>query len=94
VSTDQPPKLEPPDLPMVPFALGGMAVWALAALILLPLRATLDAHGHGRWISICVAGVLVGVPGLLLMLVHDRNRRRRRAAAVTGFDRRTRRVSR
>ena len=79
---------------MVPFALGGMAVWALLGLILLPFRSTLDAHGHGSWIAICVAGFLVGLPGLALMLVHDRNRRRRRAAAVTGFDRRRRRVPR
>jgi hypothetical protein len=80
VSTTPPPKLEPPDLPMVPFAAGGMAVWAVVGLILLPFRSTLDANGHGSWIAICVAGFLVGLPGLALMLVHDRNRRRRRAS--------------
>ena len=79
---------------MVPFAVGGMVVWALVGLILLPFRSTLDAHGHGSWIPICVAGVLIGLPGLALMVGHDRNRRRRRAAAVTGFDRRSRTVRR
>lgn len=77
-----PPKLEPPDLPMVPFALGGMAVWLVVGLILLPFHNSLNAHGHGEWIRICVAGFLLGFPGLGLMLVHDANRRRRRAAAA------------
>jgi Protein of unknown function (DUF2530) len=82
VPTTESRKLEPPDLPMVPFALGGMGVWILAGLVLLPFRNSLAAHGHGEWIRICVAGFLLGFPGLFLMLVHDANRRRRRAAAT------------
>jgi hypothetical protein len=66
-------------MPMVPFALGGMGVWLVALLVLLPLRGTLEAHGHGNWIAVCVAGFLVGLPGLAWMLVHDANRRRRRS---------------
>jgi hypothetical protein len=73
-------QLEPPDLPMVPFALAGMAVWAVVGLVLLGFRTTLEAHGHGEWLTICLAGFLVGLPGLATMAVHDRNRRRRRAA--------------
>lgn len=65
---------------MVPFVLAGMAAFGLAALIMLPLRSTLDAHGHGDWISICVAGFFLGFLGLAMMLRHDANRRRRRAA--------------
>jgi hypothetical protein len=82
VTAPQPQRqLEPPDLPMVPFALGGMAVWAILGLVLLAFRSTLDAHGHDEWLTICLAGFLVGLPGLAMMIVHDRNRRRRRAAA-------------
>lgn len=60
---------------MVPFALIGMALWAIAALVLVPFRDT-----YGDWLRICIAGVLVGIPGLAMMLIHDANRRRRRAS--------------
>jgi len=66
---------------MVPFALGGMAVWAIVGLVLLAIRPTLATHGQENWITICFTGFLLGLPGLAVMLVHDRNRRRRRAAA-------------
>jgi hypothetical protein len=74
-------QIKPLDPPMVPFVLIGMAIWALLAGVLLPLRASLDAHGHGDWIRICIAGFIVALPGLGLMIIHDRNRQRRRAAA-------------
>jgi hypothetical protein len=66
---------------MVPVALAGMAVWAVAGLLLLGLRGWLADHGHTDWLWICVAGFLSGIPGLLVMRVHDANRRRRRAAS-------------
>jgi len=59
---------------MVPFALGGMAVWLVALLATLPFR-----HGHEGWLWICVAGFLWGIPGLLTMIRHDRRRKQRRA---------------
>ena len=64
---------------MVPFVLVGMGIWGLIALVLLPFRDELAANGHGDWIRICVAGILVALPGLVLMIIHDRNRGRRRA---------------
>jgi hypothetical protein len=67
------------DLPMVPFVAGGLIVWAVLGLILLANRSAMVAQGRGGWLSICLAGFLVGLPGLALMIVHDRNRRRRRA---------------
>jgi hypothetical protein len=67
---------------MVPFAIGGMVVWAVVGLVLLPFRDTLDAHGHGDWLAICLAGFLWGFPGLAVMIRHDANRRRRRRAAA------------
>jgi hypothetical protein len=35
----------------------------------------------------CLAGVLLGIPGLLTMLRHDANRRRRRALSHPEFRR-------
>ncbi|MFG3419914.1 DUF2530 domain-containing protein [Micromonospora sp. NPDC047730] len=77
---EQPPRPEPLDPPMVPFALAGMAAWALAGLALLVFfRDWLTAHGHQDWLWICLAGFLWGFPGLAVMMRHDANRRRRRA---------------
>lgn len=64
---------------MVPFAVGGIVAWAVVGLALLPFRDQLQAHGHGSWLSICLAGFLLGFVGLAVMLRHDANRRRRRA---------------
>lgn len=64
---------------MVPFAVGGIVAWAVVGLALLPFRDQLQVHGHGSWLSICLAGFLLGFVGLAVMLRHDANRRRRRA---------------
>jgi Protein of unknown function (DUF2530) len=71
-------QIAPLDLPMVPFVLTGMAVWLVLALLCLIFKDTLDAQGRGQWLSICVAGFVVAIPGLGLMIIHDRNRARRR----------------
>jgi ABC-type nickel/cobalt efflux system permease component RcnA len=73
-------QLTPLDLPMVPFVLGGMAVWLLLALVCLIFRDTLAAQGREQWLTICLSGFLVAIPGLGLMIVHDVNRRRRLAS--------------
>src|SRR4051794_15359821 len=65
-------QIRPLDPPMVPFVAVGLAIWAILALMLLPFRDSLAANGHGNWIRICVAGFLVALPGLGLMIVHDR----------------------
>lgn len=64
------PTPAPPDLPMVPFAIAGIAAWAVAGLVLL-------ATHHVSLAQICLAGALWGIPGLLVMLRHDANRRAR-----------------
>jgi hypothetical protein len=82
-AADQPAgqrQLAPLDLPMVPFVVGGLIVWLIVAVILAALHTSLAEQGRGEWLRISIAGFLVGLPGLALMLVHDRNRRRRRAA--------------
>jgi hypothetical protein len=77
--TSPKPRIEPLDPPMVPFAVGGMAAFAVAGLVVLL------AHGPRDWWWICVAGFLLGIPGLLTMLSHDANRRRRRALTHPDF---------
>ncbi|MEV6306141.1 DUF2530 domain-containing protein [Actinoplanes sp. NPDC051861] len=64
---------------MLPFALAGVAAFAVTLLILLLAGAPQD------WIQICVAGLLWGIPGTLTMVVHDRNRKRRRALTHPEF---------
>jgi hypothetical protein len=81
MSDQPPPELEPLDPPMVPFAMGGIVLWALAGLVMLPFRRELEARGHGSWLAICLAGFLLGFVGLAVMTKHDANRRRRRAAS-------------
>ena len=75
VSGEQMPEVKPLDPPMVPFVLSGMAAWVVAGLI------CWLADAPSSWLWVCVAGFLVALPGLGLMVVHDRNRRNRRSAA-------------
>ena len=73
-ASEQPVK--PLDPPMTPLAIGGIALWAIAGVVLW------IAGAPSSWVWICVAGVIVGIPGWLTMRVHDRNRARRRATAA------------
>ena len=57
---------------MVPFAVAGLTGFAIATVIVWL------TNGPDRWLEICIAGFLVGIPGLITMIVHDRHRRRRR----------------
>jgi len=65
---------------MVPFAITGIAAWAVLGLALLPFHGWLARHGHTNWLWTCLAGFLLGFAGLAVMIVHDRHRRVRRAA--------------
>ena len=73
------PPVEPLDPPMVPFVLGGLAVFALTGVVLL------IAGGPRAWLWICLSGLLWGIVGLLWMLRHDADRRRRRALSHPEF---------
>lgn len=64
---------------MVPFAIGGMAAWGVAGIILLLSRDWLIEHDRLDWLWICLAGFLLGIPGLAVMIGHDIRRRRHRA---------------
>ena len=77
--TQPKPRVEPLDPPMVPFAVAGMAAFAIAFVIVWL------ANGPDDWLEICVAGFLVGIPGLITMIVHDRHRKRRRQVTHPAF---------
>ncbi|NYT95210.1 DUF2530 domain-containing protein [Salinispora sp. H7-4] len=72
-------RTEPLDPPMVPFALAGMAGWAIAGVVLLFFRDQLVDTGREGWLWTCLAGFLLGLPGLAVMMRYDSHRRRRRA---------------
>lgn len=73
------PRVEPLDPPMVPFAIAGLAAFVVAAIV------CLLADAPDEWLDTSVAGFLVGIPGLITMIVHDRNRKRRRALSHGEF---------
>lgn len=61
---------------MMPFAVAGTALWAIAGLALLFFRDELVASGRTSWLWTCLAGVVAGLFGILTM--HRRARRQRR----------------
>ncbi len=64
---------------MVPFALGGMAAFAVAGLVVWLAGAPVE------WRWICLSGFLWGIVGLITMMRHDAHRRRRRALSHPEF---------
>jgi Protein of unknown function (DUF2530) len=62
---------------MVPFAVAGLAVWTVVGLVLLLMRDWLVEHDRLDWLWTCLAGFLLGLPGLAVMIRHDARRRRR-----------------
>ena len=74
------PRPEPLDPPMIPFAVAGLAAFAVAGVIVLL------AGGPRDWLWICVSGFLIGIPGLITMIRHDAHRRRRRALTHPEFE--------
>ena len=77
--TQPKPRVEPLDPPMVPFAIAGLAAFVIAGVIIWL------ADGPDTWLDTCIAGFLVGIPGLITMIIHDRNRKRRRAITHAQF---------
>lgn len=63
---------------MVPFAVAGTVLWLLLGLILFALRPTLAAGGNDAWPTICFTGAGLGLIGIAIMVIHDRNRATRR----------------
>jgi len=67
---------------MVPFAVAGIVVWAVVGLVVFAFF----REGRENWLWTCLAGFLLGFPGLAVMLRHDANRRRRRAVDQSSTD--------
>jgi len=67
---------------MVPFAVGGIIIWAAVGLVVLAFF----RDGRENWLWTCLAGFVLGFPGLAVMIRHDANRRRRLAAAQSSTD--------
>ena len=75
---------EPFDVSMMPFAVGGTVLWTAAGLVLFLYKEELEARGLTMWLWTCLAGVIGGLVGIVVM--HVRDRRRRRAAHATAGD--------
>jgi hypothetical protein len=72
----EPPFAPALDLDAVRTVRVGTALWALALLVLLPFNERLADAGNTWWLWTCVAGVILGLMGV----VHTTRRRARRAA--------------
>jgi len=75
VGESHPTAIEPLDVDGVGAILYGTLAWGLALVGCLLLRDRLAADGRGWWTGVCLAGFLLGLPGLWFV-------RRRRAAYV------------
>ena len=78
MSTEEPQPnrhVEPLDVDAVRTVQFGTALWAVALVATLIARGTLDEQGRTWWIWTCVAGLVLGLLGLLVT-----TRRRRRIA--------------
>jgi hypothetical protein len=67
---------------MTLFAVGGMVVWAAVGLVVLAFF----RDGRENWLWTCLAGFLLGFPGLAVMIRHDANRRKRLAPTQSSTD--------
>ncbi|HEX2417135.1 MAG TPA: DUF2530 domain-containing protein [Micromonosporaceae bacterium] len=61
---------------MMPFAIGGTVLWTAAGLVSLLYQEELAAQGRTMWLWTCLAGVIGGLVGCLVMHIRDRRRRR------------------
>ena len=69
------PRVQPLDVDGVGAVAVGTVAWTVALVVCLVLRDRLAADGHGWWTWVCLAGALLGLPGLWYV-------RRRRDAHV------------
>jgi Protein of unknown function (DUF2530) len=57
-------ELEPMEVDLVRIVGIGTVLFAVAFLILIPMRASLEHDGHGRWPWIALSGAVLGLIGL------------------------------
>ena len=85
--TEQPPnggtrELKPMEVDLGRIVLIGTVLYALVAVVLLPLQSSLSHDGHGRWPWIAVSGVVLGLLGFCYVKRRDRAIARDAAKAV------------
>jgi hypothetical protein len=68
---------------MVPLAVAGTLLWLVLGVVFLALRGLLADAGKENWVAICFTGAGLGVVGIALMAVHDRNRARRASSTTS-----------
>lgn len=87
--TEQPPtggmrELEPMEVDLAKVVLIGTVLFAIAAVVMLPLHTSLTDDGHGRWPWVAVSGVGLGLLGLVYLRRRDRAIARDAAKAAEG----------
>jgi hypothetical protein len=65
-------ELEPMEVDLAKIVLIGTVLFAIAAVILLPMHGSLSADGHGRWPWVAVSGAGLGLLGLYYLTRRDR----------------------
>ena len=70
--SEKPSELKPMEVDLARIVLIGTALYAVVAVILLPLQSTLNHDGHGRWPWIAVSGVALGLLGFWFLKRRDR----------------------
>ena len=87
--TEPPPnggtrELKPMEVDLARIVLLGTALYAVAAVILLPMQSSLNHDGRGRWPWVAVSGVVLGLIGYFFVKRRDQAIARDAAAAVDG----------
>lgn len=65
-------ELKPMEVDLSRIVLLGTVLYAVVAVILLPMQSSLTQDGHGRWPWIAVSGVGLGLLGLVYLKRRDR----------------------
>ena len=74
-------ELKPMEFDLAKVVLIGTVLYAIAAVVMLPLHTSLTSGGHGRWPWIAVSGAGLGLLGLYYLKRRDRAIARDAAAA-------------
>ena len=75
--TAQPPnggtrELKPMEVDLGRIVLIGTVLYAVVAIVFLPLQSTLSHDGHGRWPWVAVSGAVLGLLGFYYVKRRDR----------------------
>ena len=77
-------ELKPMEVDLSRIVLLGTVLYAIVAVVLLPMQSALNHDGHGRWPWIAVSGVALGLLGLTYVRRRDRAIARDAARAADG----------